>query len=360
MKIVFLSFYQGYIPRGMETIVHELAKRLAKKHQVMMIQAGPKYSSQKTYMVKRIKMNMEWPEIDSAGWIRKLMIDYFYRKIGVFSLKTWPLLKEYDPDMVIPVNGGWMSFLMKLFCLMGRGKLILLGQAGIGWDDRWNLMQKPDLFVALNKRNLMWSKKHSRPGQKLAVIPNGVDLKKFSAVGDKIKLRLEKPIVLCVAGHERYKRVKETISAVKRLNKGSLVLACSSSVYDDFGKKELAKRFLRREFKHQEMPKVYRSADIFTLVSESFEAFGIAYLEAMASGLPVVATDDQMRREIIGKAGLFVKDLGNSQEYVQKLEKALRIEWGDKPRKQAEKYSWDKITQRYEKEFNKLYEAINK
>jgi len=344
----------------METVVHELAKRLAKKHQIMVIQAGPEYSSQKTYMVKRIKMNMEWPEIDSAGWARKLMVDYYYRKISIFSLKAWPLLKEYDPDMLIPVNGGWMSLLMKLFCLLHREKLILLGQAGIGRDDRWNLLMKPDLFVALNKRNLDWSKKHSRPNQKLAVIPNGVDLKEFNADGDKIKLRLEKPIVLCVAGHERYKRVKETILAVKRLNKGSLLLTCSSSVYDQFGKKALGKRFLRKEFKHQEMPRVYRSADVFTLVSESFEAFGIAYLEAMASGLAVVATDDSLRREIIEKAGLFVKDPMDSEKYAQKLEKALMMKWDDKPRTQAEEYSWGEIAQRYEKELNKLYEAISK
>jgi len=344
----------------METVVHELAKRLAKNHQVMVIQAGSEYSSQKAYLVKRIKMKMEWPEIDSAGWARKLMVDYYYRKIGVFGLKAWPLLKEYDPDMVIPVNGGWMSLLMKLFCLLKKKKLILLGQAGIGWDDRWNLLIRPDLFIALNKRNLDWSKKHSRPNQKFAIIPNGVDLKEFNSEGVKLKLKLEKPIILCVAGHEEFKRVRETIKAVSQLGKGSLFLVCSSSVYDDFGKKALGKRFLRKEFKHQTMPKVYRTADIFTLVSQSFEAFGIAYLEAMASGLPIVATDDQMRREIIGKAGLFVKEPGDSQEYAQKLEKALSVEWGDKPRIQAEKYSWNKIAQRYEKEFNKLYEAISK
>ena len=354
MKIVFLSFYQGFIPRGMETVVHELARRLAKKRQVMVIQAGPRYAAQQGYEVRRIKINLNWPEIDSAGWARKLMVDYFYRKIAVFSLKAWPLLKEYDSDMVIPVNGGWQSFLMKLYCLKNKSKLVLLGQAGIGWDDRWNLLMKPDLFIALNKRNLDWSKKHSRLGQKFVVIPNGVDLKRFNPKENELKSKLEKPIILCVAGHERYKRVKETISAVKRLNKGSLVLACSSSLYDDFGKKVLGKRFLRKEFKHQEMPKVYRGVDVFTLVSQSFEAFGVAYLEAMASGLPVVATDDQMRREIIGKAGLFVKNPGNSKGYAQKLEKALKMEWGDKPRKQAEKFSWDKIAEKYQEEMQEL------
>jgi len=101
------------------------------------------------------------------------------------------------------------------------------------------------------------------------------------------------------------------------------------------------------------MPKYYRAANIFTLPSWSYEAFGIVYLEAMASGIPVVATDDELRREIVGDAGILV-DPTDLDSYANALKKALSIDWGNKPRIQAEKFDWDKIAKKYEKLFENL------
>jgi len=101
------------------------------------------------------------------------------------------------------------------------------------------------------------------------------------------------------------------------------------------------------EFSHQTMPFVYTACDLFSYPTSPWESFGIAMLEAMASGLPVVATDDPIRREIVGNAGLFV-DPTDSAAYARVLEKALNTNWGDKPRHQAAKFSWDKIVALYD------------
>jgi glycosyltransferase involved in cell wall biosynthesis len=102
-----------------------------------------------------------------------------------------------------------------------------------------------------------------------------------------------------------------------------------------------------------EMPKIYKSADVFTLPSASSEAFGNVYVEAMASELPVVATDDEQRREIVGEAGILT-DPTNIEGYSDALQKALNTDWGDKPRKQAEKFSWETIAKKYEELFKTL------
>jgi len=73
----------------------------------------------------------------------------------------------------------------------------------------------------------------------------------------------------------------------------------------------------------------------------------------MATNLPVVATNDQIRQEIVGDAGILV-DPTNVQEYSLSLRKALETKWGDKPRKQAEKFSWDKIAEEYENLFQNI------
>ena len=75
----------------------------------------------------------------------------------------------------------------------------------------------------------------------------------------------------------------------------------------------------------------------------------------MACNLPAVATDDPIRREIIGDAGVFVKDPHNLISYSQALQTALQIKWGDKPRHQALKYSWEKTIPLYEKLFKSLW-----
>jgi glycosyltransferase involved in cell wall biosynthesis len=73
----------------------------------------------------------------------------------------------------------------------------------------------------------------------------------------------------------------------------------------------------------------------------------------MACGLGVVVNNDPIRREIVGNAGFFVNPT-NINKYSQALEKALKTDWGSKPRKQAEKFDWDKIAEKYNVLFKKL------
>jgi len=116
-------------------------------------------------------------------------------------------------------------------------------------------------------------------------------------------------------------------------------------------------RFMLMKVSPAEIPKFYRNSDLFTLPSNEFEAFGIVYLEALASGLPVVATDDALRKEIIRDAGILVNP-EDIDVYAKALEKALKTDWGDKPRNQAKKFSWDKVVKKYESLFQELTNKV--
>jgi glycosyltransferase involved in cell wall biosynthesis len=189
----------------------------------------------------------------------------------------------------------------------------------------------------------------------MIVISNGVDLSLFKASSKKAnKYQLNKPVVLCVAGGEEYKRVEATIRAVELLSSASLLVVGGSRKTEELGARLLGSRFLQIKVSHKEMPEVYKSADVFTLVSKSSEAFGTAYVEAMASGLGVVAPNDKQRRGIIGNAGVYVNNPQDSKEYALKIAEALKNNWKDIPYMQAQKYDWDDISDRYEKEMLKL------
>ena len=206
-------------------------------------------------------------------------------------------------------------------------------------------MMRPDVFIASCKRNADWARSYSKR-VRIEIIPHGVDLEMFKPEGKKRKVSLARPIILCVAGADRYKRVEETIRAVAKLEKASLLLVGSGLNQEKLGKRLLGKRFKRIASTYEQLPQAYRVADMFTMVSESSEEFGIVNLEALASGLVVVGTDDGLRREILGPHGVYVKDPTDIDEYAEKLRQGLKRD-KKRPEKWLERFSWNKVAADY-------------
>jgi len=331
MKLAFINIYQGLVERGAETFVREVSARLAKTHEV------------KIFSGKKLPPT-RWPVL----W--RFFLEPQAITIGLFTLKCLPTIWREKYDVVIPVNGGWQAALVRLITWCYGGKVIISGQSGMGWDDRNNLWCFPDIFVALSRPALTWAKKVN-PFARVEQISNGVDNKKFKPDGEKINFFLKKPILLCVAALTKTKRIDLVIKAVAGLKTASLLVVGQGPEKDKLqklGARLLGTRFEINSFKYEDMPKVYRSADLFTLVSEPYYAFENVLVEAMASGLPVVANYDPIRKEIVGKAGILVEPT-DLNAYVAALTKALKTNWSDRPRRQAAKFDWDKIAGQYDK-----------
>lgn len=346
-SIAFVSYYSGIVERGVETFVYELGRRLSTKHKVVVFQAGKtKQQKFKTYRVKTL------PDIPKSlkflsSKFKKIYLDWESLRILVFSLLVLPKIFKGKYHLIVPLNGGWQTVIFRIFSKIIGAKILVSGHAGIGADDAWNLLFRPDVFVSLTAAQANWAKKLV-PEVKIITISNGVDLARFNPKVKPKNIPLSKPVVICASALVPYKRVDLTIRAVGKTKNLSLLILGDgelSGPIDSLGKRLLGKRYLRLVVPYEQIPSYYRTGKVFTLASKT-EAFGISYVEAMACNLPVVTTNDDSRAEIIGDAGILTNP-ANIGQYAKDLEIAAKTNYRNIPYMQALKFSWNKVAEKY-------------
>lgn len=108
------------------------------------------------------------------------------------------------------------------------------------------------------------------------------------------------------------------------------------------------------EVPHPELPAYYAGADVFCLPSHE-ESFGMANVEAMACGLPVVTTDLEGIKTYLanGENGLLAQ-VGDSQDLADKLtmlleSPALRSRLGEHAREDVRAFTWAAQADRMER-----------
>jgi glycosyltransferase involved in cell wall biosynthesis len=177
-----------------------------------------------------------------------------------------------------------------------------------------------------------------QPG-KLVQVPNGVDTDLFAPGPDERGLRAslgigEQEIVVAFAATldraHHFKRLDVALAAFARLGDEGIhmVVAGGGELLDDFRAQATSKgigervHFLGR-VPHADLPDVLRAADLFLLTTEPPESFGIVLIEAMACGLPTIATEYPGVRAVVddGETGLLVErgDPGAVADAVRRL-----------------------------------------
>lgn len=323
MKIAILHQTMGLVSRGSEISTDIVATALSKRHEVMVIQAGSKKPNA-TYLAKRVATLKAPPVPAPTNLLQKILFrlhqDFRSRSVREFSLEAIIHLKKFHPDLIIATNGGEQVRLLRKH--LPASKIVVFGRAGIGHDDLANLRANPDLFVALSEDARAWAESNRSINTQVVYIPNPISPKKYK----KIDLSLPSPIVLTVGALSAYKNHASVIRALSLLNASLLLvgdgeesgnIAQLLSAYPgDF-------RWLKA-VEPEDIGSYYASSDIFCFVPDKQESFGRVYLEAMASGLPIVASDDEIRRSIIGEQGIYV-DPHNIESIAQGIVSALSL-----------------------------------
>lgn len=221
-------------------------------------------------------------------------------------------------------------------------------------------------------------------GKPAYYIPNGVDAQYYTPLDDRRRMRIkeeilgrlglsvDKYIILCPRRLEPKNGVEYLIRAMLRIryeHPDAVVLVVGSDADPRYARKV---RSMVRDLgldrwvifvgpvHPQEMVTFYHTSDV-VVVPSVLEAVSIAGLEAMACGLPVIASNVGGLPEIVlhGKTGFLFKK-GDSEEmaqYVCRLldDKELRNTLGENARKHVEeKFTWESVA----KETLNLYKKL--
>lgn len=196
-----------------------------------------------------------------------------------------------------------------------------------------------------------------------ALIPNGVDLGRFHpghAERERFGLPADRPLILMVSAFIESKRVADGIRAVAELENAFLVVAGDGPLRDEA--EALADRLMHGRYRRvslaaTEMPALYRSADAFLHLSY-LESFGNVFIEAWASGLPVVGHDSERLRWILGENSAFLCDTDDRARLVQTLRAALASGAARSGHAAGiERFSWPVIASQYRQFVADLLEA---
>jgi len=234
-----------------------------------------------------------------------------------------------------------------------------------------SLFKNADLIISASLdyiQNSRLKNIYQKYPQKFVGIPFGVDTEKFkplmmqqSSFG-KLRTGGGALKILFVGGLDKahyFKGVDVLLNALKLLDKDNsnwrLEIVGEGDLKGEYENKarELGlgdKIIFSGRVSNEDLPQKYQAADCFVLPSiNKGEAFGIVLLEAMASGLPVIASDlPGVRGVFTSESGLKIKsgdaeDLKNKIKFLmENLEK--RLEMGIAARREVEeKYSLDKV-----------------
>ncbi len=210
------------------------------------------------------------------------------------------------------------------------------------------------------------------PVDEYRIIPNGIDVDKFNPEGEKYHLPFEvknnEVIILFVGRLELRKGTKYLIQAFNLLARkysnirlliagdGPLRSSLENSVDNSIKDRVHFLGFVSGK----DLPALYRTCDIFVSPAIGGESFGIVLLEAMASGKPVIAANNEGYREVVDDgANGFLFERKNVEDLAYKLSilidnPDLRSKMGTLGRQKSLEFSWQKIA----KEVLNYYEDV--
>jgi glycosyltransferase involved in cell wall biosynthesis len=202
--------------------------------------------------------------------------------------------------------------------------------------------------------------------EKIKVIHNGIPLEKFESQLSRedarkvLNLSQNDFIIGTVGRLTEQKGHRYLIDAVSRMRNVCTVIAGDGPLMEemrDYVNRNKINCIFPGRMSNEKVPTLMRALDVFCFPS-LWEGFATALVEAMAAGLPIVASDIPPHREVLGDAGLFVKagDAASLSESLHSLisHTPFRSELGKRARERARVFSIENTVKAYQDLFEDI------
>jgi phosphatidylinositol alpha-mannosyltransferase len=371
MRVGLVSPYDFAAPGGVNDHVRNLARRLRHQgHETRIFapssRADIDFDTPRFY---RIGSPIAIPVNDSVARIT-LSFHLANRVAAIIEEEKFDVLHFHEPLMpALPMT------MLRMSTAANVGTFHAFARSNVGYYYGRPLL-KPYLAhlhrgIAVSEPARAFVNRYF-PDYPLRVIPNGIDVEVYKPGLAPIRhLRDDHLNVLFVGRLEKRKGLGDLLRAFRfmqsRIPKSRLIIVgdgpLRGKVESFVSHHRLPNIVLAGYVPESVKPRYYDSADIFCAPATGAESFGIVLLEAMASGLPVVATEIPGYMSVLepGRESITVepknwRELGASLVILAR-DPELRTRMGAHALQRAKRYSWDSVASEILEVYREAIEA---
>ncbi len=301
-----------------------------------------------------------------------------YRIIGVTAVLIGKLFRK--PVVLKADSQGEMSgvFFENGLKKLGISHKTLLFRLFLGFRNA--ILKKADAFSAISPEIASEFSSSGLPSKKIHLIPNSVDTNRFLAVEPEQKVLLRKKLNLPqsaaiaiytgrLVSYKGLPLLLKVWNEIRRIHENILLILAGTGGLDIHNCEDELSAYVKSEVMEQQVlftgvvrnvPEYLQASDLFVFPTED-DAFPSSIVEAMACGLPVVATPVGAIKNIVTdrETGLLIQP-GNAEQLFQAMDvmlsdKVLASRLGNAASKSVRKlYSAEIVTKKYINLFQSL------
>jgi len=361
---------------GAELGIHEVYHRIGQNHDVTIVtprlaQAALADFGATDYESPNYDVRHLLPEAHThvssliARVLQRTSLPYMWRITRVNRAEPLDVINFHyiAPHGAAVVAASFLSRTPTVLSLVGRSDVVhLLPQPRRWWARR---VIAAATLVAPN--SAFYLRGEASPGQ-TSIIPYGVDVSEFNpsrrstAIRDVLGIGDGDTMLLCVQRLADVKRVDLLLRILTRVlgrHPGVILVVVGQgpeqerlmALADELGVAGNVR--FTGYLDSERLPDYYASADVFVFHS-MLETFGIVFIQAMASGLPIVAADTSCVSDVLSTSNALIVAPGDLDAFADAIcllieDPATRETLGAANRARAEaEFDWDAVARDYE------------